>query len=201
MATKIEYYNGIEKPVTFEKIQDNVYRINWGFNGRKYYTSIFMVEHMYSLVLEEMIDNNEFTVSELKEMISLSKLEENDAVKFLKNMISRLIKKRDNSSEVNEFYVAGIPVWLNKETRVGLSLRFASEKLMGLTTTTLWLNGMQFSFNLPDAEKILGSIEVYASKCYDNTQKLLSDIQKLNTVNELIMFDYKAGYPEKLRIN
>jgi hypothetical protein len=41
---------------------------------------------------------------------------------------------------------------------------------------------------------------VYTLRCYDNTQKLLFEIQKLKTVEELIKFDYKAGYPEKLRI-
>lgn len=200
MATKIEYNNGIERPVTFENLQNDVYRINWGIDNEKHYTSLFKVGVIYSTVLEEMINNDEFTVPELKEMIDLSGLKEEDAVKFLKNMISRLIVKRDSSSEINEFYISGIPVWLDKETRVGLALRFASEKGAGRTDTTLWMNGMQFPFKLNVAEQVLGAIEIYASQCYDNTQRLLSEIQKLETIEELIKFDYKAGYPEKLRL-
>ena len=200
MATKIEYNNGIERPVTFEKLQNDVYRINWGIDNEKHYTSLFKVGVIYSTVLEEMIDNDEFTVPELKEMIDLSGLKEEDAVKFLKNMISRLIIKRDSSSEINEFYISGIPVWLDKETRVGLALRFASEKGAGLVNTTLWMNGMQFPFELTVAEQILGGIEIYASQCYDNTQRHLAEIQKLNTVKDLVNYDFTEGYPEKLRL-
>ena len=92
-------------------------------------------------------------------------------------------------------------LWLDKETRVGLALRFASEKGMGLTETTLWLNGMQFPFKLTVAEQILGTIEVYASMCYDNTQKHLAEIQKLSSVEELVKYNYKAGYPDKLNLS
>lgn len=199
MATNIKY-NGTQRPVTFEKIHDDVYRINWGIDDEKHYTSMFKVGHMYSAVLEDMIDNDNFTVPELKEMLDLSGIQGADAVLFLKNMISRLIIKRDSSSDINEFYIAGIPVWLDKETRVGLALRFASEKGAGMTSTTLWMNGMQFPFELTVAEQVLGGIEIYASQCYDNTQRHLAEIQKLTTVEDLINYDYTAGYPEKLRL-
>ena len=200
MATNIKYINGTQRPVTFEKLQEDVYRINWGIDDEKYYSSMFKVNYVYSTVLEEIIDNDDFTVFELKEMIDLSGIQESDAVKFLKNMISRLIIKRDSSSEINEFYISGIPVWLDKETRVGLALRFASEKGAGLTNTTLWMSGMQFPFDLTVAEQVLGGIEIYASQCYDNTQRHLAEIQKLNTVKDLVNYDFTAGYPEKLRL-
>jgi hypothetical protein len=46
---------------------------------------------------------------------------------------------------------------------------------------------------------MLYTIEIYASKCYDNTQKHLAEIQKIETLEELKNYDYKSGYPEYLR--
>ena len=60
------------------------------------------------------------------------------------------IKLYDQSSEVNEFYIHDLPVWLDKETRVGLRLRFESETAVGKTETTLWYNNMQFPLQLED---------------------------------------------------
>lgn len=45
---------------------------------------------------------------------------------------------------------------------------------------------------------MLYAIEVYASKCYDNTQKHLANVEKLETLEEIIEYDYHTGYPEKL---
>lgn len=186
-------------PKLFEEVEKNIYIVRWGVSGGMCYESLFKIEgNVTAAVLEHLIVNNDFTMTELKEIIILADLPEADSVLFLKKMISRLISDYDSSSAVNEFYVAGLPVWLNKETRVGLALRFASEKGMGMENTTLWLDGMQFPFQIVIAEQILGAIEVYASKCYDNTQKHLFQVQNLNSVDELVRFDITEGFPEKL---
>ena len=146
-------------PKLFEKVEENIYIVRWGISNGKCYESLFKVdEKVTGSTLENLIINNDFTMTELKEVIILADLPEADSVSFLKKMISRLISDYDSSSAVNEFLVAGLPVWLDKETRVGLALRFASEKGMGLTSTTLWLNGMQFPFQIVVAEQILGLV-------------------------------------------
>ena len=186
-------------PKLFEEVEKNIYIVRWGVSGGMCYESLFKIEgNVTAAVLEHLIVNNDFTMTELKEIIILADLPEADSVLFLKKMISRLISDYDSSSAVNEFLVAGLPVWLDKETRVGLALRFASEKGMGMENTTLWLDGMQFPFQIVVAEQILGAIEVYASKCYDNTQKHLFQVQNLNSVDELVRFDITEGFPEKL---
>ena len=191
-------YNG--SPKAFEYVEQDTYRVCWGITEDTHYEVLFKGP-ISSDALAGIIENDEYTVRELKEITELSGLPEADSVLFLKKMISRLIVKYDSSSEVNEFLIGELPVWLDKETRVGLALRFASEKGMGLTETTLWLNGMQFPFKLNIAEQILGAIEVYASMCYDNTQKHLAEIQKLSSVEELVKYNYKAGYPDKLNLS
>jgi hypothetical protein len=59
------------------------------------------------------------------------------------------IEMYDSSSEVNEFYIQEIPVWLDKSTRSGLMLRFNSELAMKKENTTLWYNGNSFTLPSP----------------------------------------------------
>lgn len=109
------------------------------------------------------------------------------------------INRYDSSEDVNIFYIQGLPVWLDKATRAGLKLRFEAEIALGNTDTTLWYNNMQFPLLLENAIQMLYAIEVYASKCYDNTQLHLSNVAKLTTIEELENYDHREGYPEKLR--
>lgn len=198
----MKIYDSNNHPALFEKIKEDSYRICWGIQKDSHNSVIFSFQGPLTADgLISIIDNTEYTVNELHEIIIESQISEEEAVKFLKTMISKLIIDYDSSYDVNVFFIGGLPVWLDKETRVGLALRFASEKGMGLTETTLWLNGMQFPFQLSLAEQILGAIEVYASRSYDNTQRHLAEIQKLNTVSDLVNYNYKAGYPEKLKFN
>lgn len=109
------------------------------------------------------------------------------------------ILEYDSSSEVNEFSINDIPVWLDKATRVGLELRFRAEQAQGFTTTTLWYESMQFSLSIEQAIQMLYAIELYASACYDNTQRHLATVGNMTTKEEVENYDYKVGYPEKLR--
>lgn len=108
------------------------------------------------------------------------------------------INRYDSSEDVNIFYIQDLPIWLDKATRAGLKLRFEAEIAMGKTDTTLWYNNMQFPLSLENAMQMLYAIEVYASACYDNTQLHLSNIEKLETIDEIDEYDYRVGYPEKL---
>lgn len=116
-----------------------------------------------------------------------------------KGSLYRAIEAYDSSSEVNSFSVQGLPIWLDKATRAGLLLRFQAEQAQGLVSTSLWYNGTQFPLNVEQAIQMLYAIELYASACYDNTQRHYAAINALTTVEELEQYDYKVGYPEKLR--
>lgn len=108
------------------------------------------------------------------------------------------INNYDSSDEINIFYIQELPVWLDKATRAGLKLRFEAELAIGKTDTTLWYDNMQFPLSLENAMHMLYAIEVYASACYDNTQLHLSNVDKLETIDEIKNYDYIKGYPEKL---
>lgn len=108
------------------------------------------------------------------------------------------ISHYDSSDEINIFYIQGLPVWLDKATRAGLKLRFEAELAMKEENTTLWYGNQNFTLQLNMAIQMLYAIEVYASKCYDNTQKHLANVEKLETLEEIMEYEYKVGYPEKL---
>lgn len=114
-----------------------------------------------------------------------------------KELISN-IEYYDSSSDVNMFFIQGLPVWLDKATRAGLKLRFEAEIAMGKTDTALWYGNLQFPLPLDTAIQMLYAIEVYASECYDNTQAHLANVNAIDNLEELQNYDYTSGYPEKL---
>ena len=45
---------------------------------------------------------------------------------------------------------------------------------------------------------MLYALEVYASQCYDNTQRHLATVNGLQSIEEVEGYDYTTGYPTKL---
>ena len=109
------------------------------------------------------------------------------------------ILRHDSSSEVNGFYIEDQELWLDKATRVGLKLRFDAEIASGHTNTTLWYEGIPFNLELANAVQMLNAIELYASACYDNTQMHIAYVKVIEDLKTLKNYDYRTGYPEKLR--
>ena len=108
------------------------------------------------------------------------------------------IARYDSSDEVNTFYMQGQQMWLDKATRAGLMLRLQAEQAMGKETTTLWYGTHQFELPIVNAFQMLYALEVYASQCYDNTQRHLANVNALQSIEEVEIYDYRAGYPQKL---
>ena len=109
------------------------------------------------------------------------------------------ILRYDSSKEINGFYIDDKELWLDKATRVGLKLRFDAEIANGQTNTTVWYEGTAFNLELVNALQMLNDIELYASACYDNTQRHIASINAIEDIKTLKNYDYRTGYPEKLR--
>lgn len=114
------------------------------------------------------------------------------------------IKKRiaaeayGSSSEVDCFYMRGQKMWLDFNLRSKLYNRLQAEMALGKDATTLWYGNQSFDLPIADAMRMLYALEVYASRCYDNTQRHLVNIQSLQTSEDIRAYDYKEGYPVKL---
>ena len=108
------------------------------------------------------------------------------------------ILRYDSSEEVNAFYMQGERMWLDKSTRAGLMLRLQAEQTMGKAETTLWYGANQYSLPIGMAMQMLLAIEIYASECYDNTQRHIAAVDLLESKEAIESYDYRVGYPNKL---
>lgn len=125
---------------------------------------------------------------------------EEDLLNEEKTMLISKISQYDSSENINEFYIDENKLWLNKSTRLSLKLRFDTELKHKKTTTTLWHNGISFTLKLEEAMNLIDKIELYASMCYDITQQHIANVKRLNNIDDVKNYDYKTGYPEKVRI-
>ena len=115
-------------------------------------------------------------------------------------MVLAEIEKHDTSPSVNGFMLNGQRVWLNKDTRVGLMNSTSIAKAMGKKTTTLWFGGMKIVVNCDKAIGLLSALEMYALECFNVTAAHKKAVAELNTVEEVLGYDYTKGYPEQLRM-
>lgn len=126
---------------------------------------------------------------------------EDEILQYEKDNIINEILAYDSSTEVNIFYVNDMPIWLDKATRAGLMLRFQAEQRMGVENTSLWYNNTEFKLPTDIALDLLYAIEMYASRCYDNTQFHIAEVSKITDIEAVTAYDYTIGYPEILRFN
>lgn len=119
---------------------------------------------------------------------------------FAKEQVKKAITAYDSSSEVNKFSYQGVPLWLDKETRTGLAVRFNAEEIMGKTETKLWAGTVGFAMSITDGRQMLYAVENYASQCYDTTASHKAAVDELKTTDEVVAYNYTVGYPSKLEL-
>lgn len=120
-------------------------------------------------------------------------------VSALKDRVLAAIIAYDKSSAVNSFTIDGKEIWLDRDTRLALRQRFAAEQASGIAKTSIHYGSYVFNLDVSDALKMLNAIEVYACKCYDNTEAHKAAVKSnaLTGIEEVLAYDYKQGYPEK----
>lgn len=141
---------------------------------------------------------NEMLFADGWELYVVPELTEEEKLENAKQDLRTRIKEYDTSDEVNNFSVSGIPMWLDKETRTGLMLRFNAELAVKKQETVLWYGNVSIPLQLNTAIQMLYMLEVYASACYDKTQEHLAEVDKLTTIEEVENYNYRIGYPDKL---
>ena len=125
-------------------------------------------------------------------------LSDKDVLPRLHEYAVAKISAFDNSPKVNSFTIDAKTLWLDKDTRLALRQRFAAEKAAGITSTTLWYKTYKFSLGVDTALDMLNAIEIYACKCYDITAAHKAAVQSMTDFKDILSYDYKVGYPEKL---
>ena len=115
-------------------------------------------------------------------------------------MVLAEIDKHDTSSAVNGFILNGQRVWLDKATRVGLMNSTTIAKAMGQPTTTLWLGDAKLVVECDKAIQLLSALEMYALECFNVTAAHKKAVTEMSTVEEVLGYDYTAGYPKMLEM-
>ena len=108
------------------------------------------------------------------------------------------ITEYDQSEDVNSFTLQGKQMWLPKETRVGLVNSVTIEKNAGKETTVLWFGGEKYELPVDTALQMLSALELYALECYNVTAAHKAAVNALESVEDVVAYDYTQGYPEKL---
>ena len=123
-----------------------------------------------------------------------------DVLQRAKETVIAAIEAYDTTPAVNGFILNGERVWLDKSTRVGLMNSTQIAKAMGKKTTTLWFGGMQIEVNCDKAIGLLSALEMYALECFNVTAAHKKAVAELNTVEDVLGYDYTKGYPEQLKM-
>ena len=121
-----------------------------------------------------------------------------NALDVIKEEAIEQITEYDQSEDVNSFTLPGKQMWLPKETRVGLVNSITIEKNAGKETTVLWFGGERYELPVDTALQMLSALELYALECYNVTAAHKAAVNALESVEDVVAYDYTQGYPEKL---
>ena len=124
---------------------------------------------------------------------------END-IESWKAIRRKQIKGYDQTEKVNRFYLSGLPLWLDKATRVGLVNSISAEKREGNEVTDLWFESIMIQLPVDDALAKLDKIELYAKNCYNVTASHIAEIEQIDNLEELQQYDITAEYPPFLEL-
>ena len=115
-------------------------------------------------------------------------------------MVLAEIEKHDTSPAVNGFMLNGQRVWLNKDTRVGLMNGVSVAKACGMERMSLWIGGREYVMDVERLEELLVNVEVYAMGCYNVTAGHRRAVDGLTTLEAVLGYDFKAGYPQMVNV-
>ena len=113
---------------------------------------------------------------------------------YLQTILEKKINKYDLGR--NSFTYKGDEVWWNKVTRISLSNLVNSMS----DNVQIVIGEKIYDFTKEELKNLLSSLELYANKVYVQTHKHLIAIKQLQTVDDLINYNYTLGYPEKVVI-
>lgn len=117
-----------------------------------------------------------------------------------KREVLSAISTYDASDSVNTLVVNGQRGWLDKATRVGLMNGVAVAKACGMERMSLWIDGREYVMDVARLEELLVKVEVYAMGCYNVTAGHRRAVDGLTTLEAVLGYDFKAGYPKMVSV-
>lgn len=124
-----------------------------------------------------------------------------DVAHFLKRLLQQYITEYDASSAVNSFKIGDASAWIDRETRVSVTDSATKEKAYGRTETTLWLGGKEYTLPIDTVLALLTQLEIYAKDCYNVTARHKAEVEKLESVEDIMAYSINKEYPDMLTID
>lgn len=118
-----------------------------------------------------------------------------EALGASKTAVLSAIEAYDASDSVNAFILDGQRGWLDKDTRMGLRQNVADRRVLGRESIVIWVDGKPHSMNLDRAEGFLRALENYAYACKAVTSEHKAKVAAMETIEEVLVYDYREGYP------
>jgi len=197
----------------FKVVDGDIYRVAWAKtmqvekteDGQEKVSSLcdYMLERYdykpsMDLVLNDILASGE--QASMEEIREISEGLGAEPLGYMKKAMLAYIEKYDASSSVNSFLLNGIEVWLDKVTRMGLMNSTTIAKAAGLDETTLWLGDIELVVDCDKAIQLLSALEIYALECFNVTASHKAAVNKLDNIDAVLTYDYREGYPEKLKM-
>lgn len=100
---------------------------------------------------------------------------------YLKQQLIKQLEEYDASSKVNEFTIGDVSLWLDSSMRdkVRENLEYCTK--VGLTETTLRINGHSFDLTLEQGWQMYYAVLGYARECWNVTETHRAAIMQLTT--------------------
>ena len=197
----------------FRVIDGDIYRVAWAKtmqvekteDGQVNESSLcdYMLERYdykpsMDLVLNDILSSGE--QASMEEIKEISEGLGAEPLEYMKKAMLSYIEKYDASSSVNSFLLNGMEVWLDKVTRMGLMNSTTIAKSAGQEETTLWLGDIELVVECDKAIQLLSALEMYALECFNVTASHKAAVNKLDNIDAVLTYDYREGYPEKLKM-
>lgn len=197
----------------FRVIDGDIYRVAWAKtmqvekteDGQEKESSLcnYMLERYDYKPSMEFVLNDILSSGEQASMEEIKEISEGlgaEPLGYMKKAMLAYIEKYDASSSVNSFLLNGMGVWLDKATRVGLMNSTTIAKAMGQEKTALWLGSYQLEVDCDKAIQLLSALEMYALECFNVTAAHKKVVSELDNIEAVLTYDYKSGYPDKLKM-
>ena len=197
----------------FKVVDGDIYRVAWAKtmqvdkteDGQEKESSLcdYMLERYdykpsMDLVLNDILASGE--QASMEEIREISEGLGAEPLEYMRKAMLAYIEKYDASSSVNSFLLNGMDVWLDKVTRMGLMNSTTIAKAAGLDETTLWLGDIELVVDCDKAIQLLSALEIYAMECFNVTARHKAAVNKLDNIEAVLTYDYREGYPEKLKM-
>ena len=133
----------------------------------------------------------------LKEIDNIYKTNRLGNIEFTyKDILSVQSDLYDKSDNVNSFIYKGNKYWLDKQQRS--CMKTVAES--GLSEIEIVFGAITLTLPAEFVKQFILQLEAYAYKCYVNTAKHQQKIQSLQTLEDILNYDYTTGYPEKISL-